>query len=118
MKTYQLKDGTFVGTQAEIPKGENFEVVEVPTDKPGLLAFLNNLSKPEPVTATAPKPETGMDEQYKAETAARAAKLDYTVNLEEALWAATPKECIRLGAIVMERSREILEKLNVTSNSE
>lgn len=45
MKMYRLKSsGNFVGTQAEIPKGESYDTVEVPTNpKSDLIKFLNDL---------------------------------------------------------------------------
>lgn len=39
MKLYRTATGTWAGTQSDAGKG--FTQVDVPTDKPGLLAFLN-----------------------------------------------------------------------------
>ena len=42
MKLYLCQDGTYVGTQADAKlRGKHFEQIEVPTDKEGLLAYLN-----------------------------------------------------------------------------
>lgn len=53
MRLYICTDGSYAGTQADAGKG--WTQVEVPTDKPGLLGYLNGLgaskSTPEPVEA-------------------------------------------------------------------
>jgi hypothetical protein len=41
MRLYHTPTGQWAGTQAEAKALGLFELVEVPTDKPGLLAFLN-----------------------------------------------------------------------------
>ena len=40
---YHLKDGTFVRTQGEIPKGQPVNKIEVPVDSKGLCEYLNAL---------------------------------------------------------------------------
>ena len=41
MRLYRTYDGQWAGTQADAKKLGKFEQVEVPTDKAGLLDFLN-----------------------------------------------------------------------------
>lgn len=42
MRLYKTRDGTFYGTQAEAKKADKkFQQVEVPTDKAGLIKYLN-----------------------------------------------------------------------------
>jgi hypothetical protein len=44
MKLYLCQDGTYAGTQADAKlRGKQFEQVEVPTDKEGLLSYLNQM---------------------------------------------------------------------------
>jgi hypothetical protein len=44
MRLYICKDGSFAGTQAEAKaKGKDFILAEVPTEKAGLIEYLNNL---------------------------------------------------------------------------
>lgn len=50
---YQLADGTLVGTQLEAKKSEQaWEQVDIPTDKQGLMDFLNQ--RPAPLEISAP----------------------------------------------------------------
>ncbi len=57
MKLY-MAAGQYVGTQADARKlDKDFTEVEVPTDKPGLMAFLNDLRVVDPA-ATEEQPET------------------------------------------------------------
>lgn len=42
MRLYLTQAGRWVGTQADARKDGSFDQVEVPTDKPGLLAWLND----------------------------------------------------------------------------
>ena len=45
MKLYQTQNGRWVGTQADAKAdGKNWKAVEVPTDKPSLIAWLNQNS--------------------------------------------------------------------------
>jgi len=62
MKLYVNSKGQWVGTQAEAKK-IGAKVTEVPTDKPGLLAFLNGQQQaaapdPTPTTTTTPSKVT------------------------------------------------------------
>lgn len=53
MKLYVNKDGVWCGTQAEAKK-VGASVTEVPTDKQGLLDFLNGQQQLQPPTPTSP----------------------------------------------------------------
>lgn len=51
-----LANGRYVGTQAEAWRADrNFKPVDVPTDKPGLIAYLNELA-PAPRQSSAAAP--------------------------------------------------------------
>lgn len=44
MRLYLCQDGSYAGTQADAKlRGKNFEQIEVPTDKDGLLSYLNQM---------------------------------------------------------------------------
>lgn len=67
MKLYRSKGSIWTGTQADAKAaqgGTDFEAIEVPVDKPSLIAWLNaNVSAPTgaetiPETPAAPEPET------------------------------------------------------------
>lgn len=76
MKLYRKTDGTWAGTQAEAGKG--FEPVEVPTDKPGLIAWLNdNMGG---ATESPAEREEGSVATTEAKTAETPRKSAYTGN--------------------------------------
>lgn len=83
MKTYFVA-GRYYGTQAEAKKiDKNFAEIEVPTDKPGLLAFLNERPRlvEEVCTPVVARQDPPADEAEKwAELGTRDAKtfLNYT----------------------------------------
>ena len=110
MRAYKLTDGTHVGTQAEIVG--DFEQVEVPTDKEGLLKYINNLqltSTPEPESEPEPTP-MGWLSEWQAEKAGQDEELNLNVELDEALLRAPLDTCLRLLSLVAERTREHLSK--------
>ena len=56
-------DNPFVGTQGEIPKGQEVRAIDIPNRKPELLAFLNEMASffrgsptEEPVPTELPEP--------------------------------------------------------------
>lgn len=115
VKTYRLENGTYVGTQAEIPKGETFETVEVPTNpKEDLLKFLNELVLSQPVTpiqaddtppaATSTVPQSTEEERVYAQFRANVAA--GRVDLDETILAAPLDVSLRLLGLVSERIRE------------
>jgi hypothetical protein len=65
MKLYETRTGEIVGTQAEAKaSGRGWQQVEVPTDKPGLIAYLNNnrhipCDLPHETTERLPAPPVG-----------------------------------------------------------
>jgi len=61
MKLYRAS-GIYVGTQADAKRlDKGFAPVEVPTDKDGLIAFLNALRGSQRASASAPPPIAGLD---------------------------------------------------------
>lgn len=59
MKLYRSKGSIWTGTQADAKAaqgGKDFEEHDVPTDKPGLLSFLNTFEVRRPETASEPAP--------------------------------------------------------------
>lgn len=75
MLFYQLADGTFVGTQGEAKKsGQEWESVEVPTDKPNLLEYLNANTRRDP-DSTGDAGSGGSADPYPAVTDASRAPL-------------------------------------------
>lgn len=111
MRLYQSPDGVWTGTQADAKahaKEANtaWKEVEVPVDKAGLMAFLNQhkvgaASSVSPALAPAPV------------TAAPPAPLPQAIQsipLEEAILELPLPEAIRLGGIVFERIREFAKK--------
>lgn len=59
MRLYITRDGSYAGTQADAGKG--FQQVEVPTDKAGLLAYLNEHCTDATPTEEETKPELNQD---------------------------------------------------------
>lgn len=74
MKLYHTDDGVWHGTQADAKRharanDTDWEERNVPTDKPGLIEYLNDINLPPPVTATQLVPVYGepVDELHLAE---------------------------------------------------
>jgi hypothetical protein len=96
MKLYQTQNGRWVGTQADAKAdGKNWKAVEVPTDKPSLIAWLNEncatagasqstpmtLDGGLPKTVSRPATETPHAWQTIRECAEKASIADLTVAL-------------------------------------
>lgn len=114
MKTYLTQSGVYFSTQAEAKDaGEPYEIVEVPTDKPGLLAYLNALEKvdgqlsEEIATPVVPPKLNETDAAY---AKVRQDVLQGNLDLEETLWNAPLDLCLRLATIIMDRTREHFAK--------
>lgn len=114
MKTYRSKTtGSFVGRQADQVDGEEYEIVEVPTDKDGLLGFINKLHAeqviPSPVSdvpapPVAPRPQPTKEEE--AILNFRAAIAEGRVEIDEWLLRAPLDMCLRLAGLIHERIRD------------
>jgi len=94
MRLYRTVAGTWAGTQADA--GKDFEQIEVPTDKPSLLAWLNANARPEHaalIITAAPAP---VSKPAAAPIDAGKAYLDRSIKIDELIQAATLSEAIRL----------------------
>ena len=130
MRLYSNGRGEWVGTQAETRKSKfKFEQVEVPTDKKGLLEFLNNQKLPVDDTAKvdddnkltssleAPEvPEIEIpkwkqdwldrekaDAEWKAKQNANKRETEAEVLMEEFLHNVPMKELNNLASIIIDR---------------
>ena len=129
MRLYSNGRGEWVGTQAETRKSKfKFEQVEVPTDKKGLLEFLNNQTLPVDDTANvdddnkltsleAPEvPEIEIpkwkqdwldrekaDAEWKAKQNANKRETEAEVLMEEFLHNVPMKELNNLASIIIDR---------------
>ena len=129
MRLYSDGRGEWVGTQAETRKSKfKFEQVEVPTDKKGLLEFLNNQTLPVDDTANvdddnkltsleAPEvPEIEIpkwkqdwldrekaDAEWKAKQNANQRETEAEVLMEEFLHNVPMKELNNLASIIIDR---------------
>lgn len=119
MKTYRSKTtGLFVGRQADQIDGEDYEIVEVPTNpKEALLEFLNQLqgeqvvpspASSSPVPPASPRPQPSEEEQVYAQFRAEVA--EGRVELDEFMLNAPLDMCLRLMALITDRTREHLNR--------
>lgn len=78
MKLYRTHEGVWHGTQADAGKRDTWEQVEVPVDKAGLLAFLNEMERVEmsgkPVELISLNAESAM--RFGSPVSASAARLN------------------------------------------
>ena len=110
MRLYASPDGVWTGTQADAKAhakqtNTTWKEVEVPTDKAGLLYFLNDHrvgSLAPDVSSAEILPEKIVEpvEQKPLPWAIR------TLPLEEAIWDLPLDEAVKLGIVLMERIRE------------
>ena len=130
MRLYSNGRGEWVGTQAETRKSKfKFEQVEVPTDKKGLLEFLNNQKLPvddpaqidddNKLTSSLESPEVPeieipkwkqdwldrekADAEWKAKQNASKRETEAEVLMEEFLHNVPMKELNNLASIIIDR---------------
>ena len=115
MRLYITQTGKYVGTQADAKAdGKNWHQVEVPTDKPGLIEYLNALRWSEQARAVAPEAMT-MDEikhsntpEAQAEYVRRRDGISQSIALDDA-WEALPlARKLHFAALAMEDARNTL----------
>lgn len=94
MRFYRTTSGAWAGTQADAGKG--FETIEVPTDKPGLLDWLNANARPENAAVIITPPPAPPARQQQPSIDAGAAYLDHSIKIDELIQAASLPEAIRL----------------------
>lgn len=111
MDYYRLADdGTLVGRQKDIPRGHTWEPHAVPTDKQGLMDYLNGLNSCQKPAATLDEAAPAIQQPPAPKKAPeplpvdRAARL---IALEEAIQSATGFELSNLIGNVMSRLEEI-----------
>ncbi len=106
MKLYRTPDGQFHGTQADARMADrNFKQVDVPTDKAGLIAYLNGQSQkveePQPLRkqeqefAPTPTRETPMQKRERL--------FETMVQVEEYIHDADYNEARRIQSLAIER---------------
>lgn len=97
MKLYHTDDDVWHGTQVDAKRHAkehdvSWELREVPTDKPGLIEYLNRIKEPSPVTAIELVPMPGQappDDLEAAELRAVAAASATTMSRERQLTSDT-----------------------------
>ena len=104
MKLYLCQDRTWAGTQADAKaRGKDFDTIEVPTDKPGLLSFLNQQANAvedlRPVVA--PAPVATIAPSYS----------DQSVATDEAFEALPLARQLHLAALALENARTAIKPL-------
>jgi selenophosphate synthetase-related protein len=121
MKLYVDANGHWTGTQADAKRdaaGEEWDAREVPTDKTGLIAWLNSY---QPVSAFTPSPEEMEDVREVVadaivEVAVDArAKAEHNMNVEDEIANASFSDAIRLAEHVNHR---VLEHVRYAANVE
>jgi len=115
MKLYTNGKGAWAGTQADAKKAQlSKEPVEVPTDKPNLITFLNEnkvmppvaekVAEVEPVEAEAPKPELPRwKQEWLDKMNNDMTGYEISIAIEEILGDAPLKDIKNFAAIVIER---------------
>lgn len=123
MKTYRsIQTGVYVGRQADQQDGEDYEIVEIPIDKEGLIEFVNGLqSLPSddvapPAPRASPRPEPS--EEDKAYARFRADVAEGRVDLDETILAAPLETVLRLSGLVHERIREFYLKAKRSTSTD
>ena len=64
MRLYVSKNNQWTGTQSDAKALGFYEQIEVPTDKPGLMEFLNNFNSPTPAQVDTIMPVDVVSNQY------------------------------------------------------
>lgn len=108
MRLYQSPDGVWSGTQADAKAyakstGQSWTEIEVPTDKVGLMAFLNEHRVGGVARLVVSEPPA-------APVAQAVPQAISSIPLEEAIWELPLGEAIRLGGVIMERIREFAKR--------
>ena len=116
MKLY-IANGTYVGTQAEAKKlDRDYEPVEVPTDKEGLIAYLNVskfVTQPEPFAKTEViRTDSLLDDIIGSDPAplppGKLSYIEQSIKLDEA-WEELPlARKLHFAALAMEDARQAL----------
>lgn len=124
MRLYRTTAGEWTGTQDEARKlaGKAWETVEVPTDKAGLLAFLNREAeetfkgitamaevaarKPQESTERLEAPPVSTRTEAPQERPAAPNKVQHAIKVEEEIAGADLPQTIRLADHVMWRLNE------------
>ena len=110
MKLYLTRAKEWAGTQDDARKlaGRDFVAVEVPTDKAGLLAFLNALQSSllQPVQSQAPVASAAPSWGNKPVSLA----LQHSIAVEEEIAQGDLKTTIRLHNHILHRLAEIIPK--------
>ena len=102
MRLYKTQVGRWSGTQADARTDGSFEQVDVPTDKPGLIAFLNGRDCPEHA-ATPPQVEQSATAEPMTEDAFEALPLAMQLHL---------------AALALENARDQIKPRNPNLSSE
>jgi len=121
MKLYKTPDGQFHGTQADARKADrDFQQVEVPTDKAGLIAYLNGQSQ----RAVEPQP-LPTQEQVFVPTPARETPVEKRmrhfetmVQVEEYIQGADYDEARRIQSLAIERLVEHVTEIRMKRRKE
>lgn len=114
MKLYLCQDGTYAGTQADAKlRGKHFEQVEVPTDKEGLISYLNqmlnavsDLRPPEDQFTTVVERQDPIIERVPAPA------IETAVALDEAFMKAKLGQQLTLAGIALENAFQRIGKEN------
>lgn len=108
MRLYIRKDGSYAGTQADAGKG--FEQVEVPTDKAGLIAYLNDLvncaDRTPPLMLVDP---AGVHPPVALEPAKPCA-ITQSINMDEAFDALPLARQLHFASIATENARASIKQ--------
>lgn len=121
MKLYKTPDGQFHGTQADARKVDrDFQQVEVPTDKAGLIAYLNGQSQrtiePQPlptqeqVFVSTPARETPVEKRMRL--------FETMLQVEEYIQGADYDEARRIQSLAIERLVEHVTEIRMKRRKE
>jgi len=117
MKLY-LANGTYVGTQADAKAiTKNFDLVEVPTDKEGLIAYLNritfdSLDRDIDLPLNPDRVVKDVNEDVRPELAPRAPSYtEKSLGLDDAFAAAPLAHRLTLASLALEDARDLCPTL-------
>lgn len=117
MNTYQLADKTYVGTQAEAKASDQtFQAVDIPTDKKGLIDFINELQ----IREESSPPEGDVEPLRPQLTPEEESLIDFRqqivegrVDVDEWMLNAPLDTCWRLMGLITDRTRELLKRKEI-----